>query len=76
LVTFEPGVQVDSSVACAAVDTNRILPGSRLLTVQGHGHTAFAQPSPCADRVVQAYLIEGVLPARGAICAMDKGPFE
>lgn len=59
----------------AAVAANRILPGSRLLTVRAYGHTAFLQPSTCAQRVVQEYLIDGVLPPRGAVCSADRAPF-
>jgi pimeloyl-ACP methyl ester carboxylesterase len=57
-----------------AVSTSRILPGSRLLTVNGWGHTA-AGRSACADRHAAAYLLTGVLPPAGTVCAPDEVPF-
>jgi pimeloyl-ACP methyl ester carboxylesterase len=58
-----------------AVETNRILPGSRLLTVDGYGHTAAGTPSACARQAEQDYVIAGRLPAPGATCPIDTQPF-
>ncbi|GAB2678024.1 alpha/beta hydrolase [Thalassiella azotivora] len=54
---------------------NRLLPGSRLLTLEGYGHTTLAQ-SACVDAAVAGYLVDGVLPEEGATCAPDAGPFD
>jgi hypothetical protein len=39
-----------------------------LLTYVGDGHTAYEQGSKCIDRAVDAYLIDGTLPAEGTRC--------
>lgn len=57
-----------------AVSTAGMLPGSRLLTVNGWGHTSI-QLSRCADAYTARYLINGVLPPRGAVCQVDRIPF-
>jgi pimeloyl-ACP methyl ester carboxylesterase len=44
--------------------------GSRLLTVEGDGHTGILHSS-CARTHEAKYLLSGVLPARGATCAAD-----
>ena len=41
------------------------MPGARLLTVEGPGHTLEATDSACADHAVERYLIAGKLPAQG-----------
>ncbi len=51
------------------------LPGARLLTVNGYGHTSLAMPSACATAVFDAYLIGGTLPAVGTTCGQDVAPF-
>ncbi len=57
-----------------AVRAARLLPGSRLLTVDGWGHIS-AGKSACADRYTDAYLITGAMPPAGAVCAADDVPF-
>jgi pimeloyl-ACP methyl ester carboxylesterase len=52
-----------------------LIPGARLLGIDGYGHTSFAAPSACAGAVFDAYLIAGTLPARGAVCGQDIAPF-
>ncbi|WP_250007506.1 alpha/beta hydrolase [Actinoplanes sp. M2I2] len=42
---------------------------ARLFTYQGWGHGVYRQHLPCPNGVVDRYLIEGRLPARGATCA-------
>lgn len=59
-----------------AVQANRLMPGSRLLTVQGYGHAGFGAPSSCALRAVADYLISGALPPPGTVCPIDVQPFE
>ena len=51
------------------------MPGARLLTVEGPGHTLEGTDSACADHAVERYLIAGKLPAKGATCAQDSTPF-
>lgn len=58
-----------------AVRAAHILPGARLITVQGYGHTELANPSTCAQNLIAAYLINGVLPSQGATCAQNVPPF-
>ena len=58
-----------------AVEMNRLLRGSRLLTINGWGHTALATRSACKDDNVERYLIDGALPRRGAVCPTGVVPF-
>ncbi len=57
-----------------AKTVQRLLRNSRLLTVNGWGHTSLFI-SECADHVVAEYLLRGVLPERGASCDPDASPF-
>ena len=41
------------------------MPGARLLTVDGPGHTLEGTDSACADRAVERYLVAGKLPGQG-----------
>jgi len=43
------------------------IPRSRLLTRDGDGHTSYPS-SPCAQEVIDRYLIERVLPRAGTVC--------
>ena len=63
---YDPATPYEGAVA-----TTARYPGSRLLTVQGYGHTSQAAPSRCVDAAVSAYLVSGVLPAKGAACRQD-----
>ncbi|WP_342372467.1 alpha/beta fold hydrolase [Propioniciclava soli] len=58
----------------AARSTARLLPRSRLLTSTNWGHTAYGI-SPCATAHVDAYLLDGVLPAPGTTCDDAHQPF-
>ncbi len=58
-----------------AVRMARLLPGSRLVTVEGWGHTARDTRSPCAQAILERYLVDGVLPPRGTTCAPGVVPF-
>jgi pimeloyl-ACP methyl ester carboxylesterase len=51
--------------------TVRTLDNARLLTMRGDGHTAYGGNSPCIDAAVNAYLIEGTLPAPGTTCRQE-----
>jgi pimeloyl-ACP methyl ester carboxylesterase len=42
--------------------------GSRVLTYRGDGHGAYFAHSRCVRLSVEAYLVEGTLPAAGAVC--------
>lgn len=53
---------------------NRLMPGSRLLTLEGEGHVATGL-SGCIDDAVSHYLVDGVLPPRGAVCLTEVDPF-
>jgi len=44
------------------------LPGSRLLTWKGEGHTAYGRSNSCVSDAVDAYLSDGTLPAEGTSC--------
>ncbi|ADB48621.1 alpha/beta hydrolase [Conexibacter woesei] len=47
------------------------LGNARLLTMRGDGHTAYGGNSPCIDAAVDAYLIDGTLPAEGTSCRQE-----
>ncbi|WP_372461592.1 alpha/beta hydrolase [Actinacidiphila acidipaludis] len=44
------------------------LDSGHLLTYDGDGHTAYARGSDCIDTSVNAYLLEGKVPAKGTVC--------
>ena len=52
-----------------------LLPGSRLVTVEGWGHTVRDTRSACADRILANYLIDRTLPPRGTTCQPGIVPF-
>jgi pimeloyl-ACP methyl ester carboxylesterase len=54
-----------------AVELARDLGHARLLTMRGDGHTAYGGNSPCIDAAVNAYLIEGTVPAAGTTCRQE-----
>jgi pimeloyl-ACP methyl ester carboxylesterase len=68
--TFDPATRYQSAVALS-----HELGNARLLTLNGWGHTAFGQPSACANAAEVAYLVDLRLPAPGTVCQMDHGPF-
>ena len=57
-----------------AVATSQLLPGSRLLSYAGWGHTALGR-SACVQRHVAGYLLEGRLPPTGTLCPVESNPF-
>jgi len=58
-----------------AVTVSEQLPGSRLLTLDGWGHTALGE-SACVDAAVARYLVDQELPAEGTVCQPDRRPFD
>ena len=57
-----------------AVSTSRIMPVSRLLTLEGSGHTSLFL-SRCVDRHLNRYLLTGAVPDAGTVCQVDVVPF-
>jgi pimeloyl-ACP methyl ester carboxylesterase len=57
-----------------AVSTAAMLPRSRLLTVEGWGHTSLYKSS-CADAHVNRYLLTGEPPPPSTVCRADVIPF-
>ncbi|MBK7721097.1 MAG: alpha/beta fold hydrolase [Austwickia sp.] len=44
------------------------LANARLLTMNGDGHTAYMRANSCIDKAVDAYFLNGTLPAEGTTC--------
>lgn len=57
-----------------AVSTASIIPRSRLLTLNGSGHTSLFK-SRCVDRYVDRYLLTGNVPPPDTVCPVDVVPF-
>jgi pimeloyl-ACP methyl ester carboxylesterase len=57
-----------------AQTAHRLLPNSRLLTVEGWGHTSLFL-SACADSAIARYLVSGRPPAAGSVCRQDAVPW-
>lgn len=66
---FDPATRYEGAVTVAG-----LLPNSRLLTVNGWGHTT-PFLSQCADLAVLNYLLTGALPPEGMVCDQDWIPF-
>ncbi|MGL5929493.1 MAG: alpha/beta hydrolase, partial [Dermatophilaceae bacterium] len=62
--TGDTATPYDGAVAMA--DT---LDAGVLVTHQGEGHTIYGDGNECVDALVNAYLVEGKVPADGATCA-------
>ena len=59
-----------------AVAASQLLPGSRLLSYAGWGHTAyFSAGNFCVDSHVTRYLLTGDVPAAGTVCEPEGSPF-
>jgi pimeloyl-ACP methyl ester carboxylesterase len=68
---FDPATRYQSAKTVAG-----LLPRARLLSYAGWGHTAFLfGGSQCVDTAVESYLVEGVLPVKGAVCRPEFDPF-
>jgi hypothetical protein len=66
---FDPATRYEGAQRVAS-----LLPGARLLTVHGWGHTSLFL-SACADEAIARYLVDGQLPAVGTVCEQDEVPF-
>ncbi|HEX2104928.1 MAG TPA: alpha/beta hydrolase [Solirubrobacteraceae bacterium] len=65
--TYDPATPYADAPRLAAT-----LGNARLLTMRGDGHTAYlGGNSGCIDRAVERYLIAGVVPPAGTVCAQD-----
>jgi pimeloyl-ACP methyl ester carboxylesterase len=54
----------------------RQLGNSRLLVMDGDGHTAsYFDNGACIDDAVTAYFVDGTLPAKGTVCPQEKHAF-
>jgi pimeloyl-ACP methyl ester carboxylesterase len=58
----------------AAESTHLIMPRSRLITLEGSGHTSLFL-SRCVDGYLNAYLLTGAVPSEDAVCQVDVVPF-
>jgi len=58
-----------------ALDGAAELARTRVLTVEGSGHSTMFVHSACAETAKRNYLISGTLPAVGATCGIDRAPF-
>lgn len=66
---FDPATRYEGAQTVAG-----LLPGSRLLTVDGWGHTSLFI-SQCADQAVSTYLLTSATPPAGTVCPVDSVPF-
>lgn len=48
------------------------LDNATLLTYDADGHTAYVSGSECIDNLVDAYLVDGTMPADGVVCKPDQ----
>ncbi|MGX1507024.1 UNVERIFIED_CONTAM: pimeloyl-ACP methyl ester carboxylesterase [Streptomyces graminofaciens] len=67
---YDPSTPYSASQAMAEE-----LADARLLTLDGHGHTALLNPSSCVQAHVSRYLLDGTLPPLGTTCRQDTPPF-
>ncbi len=66
---YDPSTPYEGAVLVA-----ELLPNSRLLTVDGWGHTTLFL-SKCATQAESDYLVYGILPEDGKVCTQDLAPF-
>ena len=69
--TNDPSTPYRNSIGMA-----RELAEARVLTVDGYGHTVLLNPSRCAQRLEDDYLVNLSLPPEGTVCVQDRQPFE
>ncbi len=69
--THDPSTPYENTVGMA-----RALAKTRVLTVDGYGHTVLLNPSRCAQGFEDDYLVDLSLPAEGTVCEQDRQPFE
>lgn len=61
--TGDPATPYESAEALAAT-----LDSATLLTWEGEGHTAYGRSNSCIQGAVDAYFLEGTVPAEGLVC--------
>ena len=61
--TGDPATPYDWSVALAEQ-----LESGVLITRVGEGHTGYNKGNTCVDAAVEAYFIDGIVPADGLVC--------
>ena len=66
---FDPATRYQGAQKVAS-----LLPGSRLLTLHGWGHTSLFL-SGCIDDAIAAYFVAHQLPPTGTVCEQDHVPF-
>jgi pimeloyl-ACP methyl ester carboxylesterase len=54
-----------------AVALNKLITNSRLITLDGDGHTGHGRGSACVDKAVDAYFISGKIPAMDQKCDLS-----
>lgn len=54
-----------------SVSLAKIFTGSRLISLDGDGHTGHGRGSACVDDAVDAYLLKGTLPAANLSCDLE-----
>jgi pimeloyl-ACP methyl ester carboxylesterase len=59
-----------------AVRAEHYLGKAVLLTLNGYGHLPFQDPSACVESAEHEYLVNLVLPPKGAECNADRKPFD
>jgi pimeloyl-ACP methyl ester carboxylesterase len=69
-VTGDPGTPFEATARLAAT-----MPGARLLTIEGEGHTAHYNPEPQVQDLIADYLIDGTPPADGVVLRQTRAPF-
>jgi len=67
--TWDPATSYRQAMSAA-----KLLPGSRLLSSDNWGHTAYGT-STCVTTAVDRYLLRGTLPAAGTVCHSPIQPF-
>lgn len=61
--TGDPATPYESAEALA-----RTLDSASLLTWKGEGHTAYGRSNSCIQKAVDAFFLEGTVPAEGLVC--------
>lgn len=70
--TYDPATPISGARELAS-----LLPNSRLLTLNGYGHTALlSEPSQCVQDAITSYLLTTKVPAKGTVCQPDRDPFD
>jgi pimeloyl-ACP methyl ester carboxylesterase len=70
------GLHDPATAMSEARHLHALLGRSALLAVDDLGHATFGNTSTCAATAIDRYLLAGVVPAAGTVCAADHGPFD